>query len=283
MALYTAEQKALLNRLGNEMPPHEEGNEAAWISWRNKVWVAAMRALPCSHPLYDTMNHIFMKELSGFDPAKGSLSLFLSCRVKLRHLTAATNQAAERSRVSSLEALLGEEAEPLTLADTLASADMPIGQAAESEESSRMVLVLLSAMVLNFSQRKGHANNPRRQKYYQMWYTEKLKHLMESVFTPDQAQVLQSQEKQLLEAVQTAYLDFFTPDDCRTLAALSRTGTVVRSTGEFIPFNKDGWLPARVPIAYLQEIQHTKASNSTISEQRSAYLAELRRVLGREL
>lgn len=36
-------------------------------------------------------------------------------------------------------------------------------------------------------------------------------------------------------------------------------------------------------LANVQEIRRTKAGNSTISEQRSAYLAELRRVPGREL
>ena len=78
-------------------------------------------------------------------------------------------------------------------------------------------------------------------------------------------------EKRSLEAAPTAYPDFLPPVDCHRVP-YRRTCTLQQRR-----------LPVNVPIAYLQQIQHTKASNGTITEQHNPYPEELRLMPGRVL
>lgn len=288
----TQEVSARLDRLGAERPSPTPENAGAYRAWRDKVWIllAEQYTLPdqadtrADDTDYDAMVQLMMAEIGRFDPAKGTLSTFLGARIKRRRQTAETRARQVWNRVDHLDDFRDDATEAKG-EDRARRADQVAAPAHQAEdvyqlyESSALAQQVLAAMVLRFAARKGPANNPRRLRYYRMWYTEKIKCMAEQTASDPQLRALQDNEQTLFGAMLTAYLDYFTPRDCRTVQDLVGVPVALRATGEPLAWSKDHWLPARVPIGYLQQVEGDSAANSTITAQRTAYEEALRAVL----
>lgn len=182
-----------------------------------------------------------------------------------------TNSASKAPVVSISETATG----------TGASIDIPDNTPIDIHLTAALYLQQMTAMVLNFKQiYHGKSQNPERQKYFRMWFSERTKHL-----------TMQGYQEiaygDTLRALDYPYLDYFLVDDMADKtnhcwssfvnAEPKKTIDTGVSTKPIVTveWSKEGWLPAKIPRGYLGAVSGSVPSDSTVSEQRSSYLKEL--------
>lgn len=169
-----------------------------------------------------------------------------------------------------------EEEEEENFADLIPDPAVDVEEMMEQQEAAQTVIL---ALVLNFTALK----NSRRDnavRHYRMFYTEQLTGSARIVPLP------QRWGKDILEALHHPYFRYFmadVEDDQKiTLQTICRArpkkhGQVIldKSMDEYLPWDSELFLPAKVQIRYLQEKEQVSVSAATISSRKQEYRKSL--------
>lgn len=273
----TSSERAGLERAFDEtarkwksMP--REGNEAVVQSlWEKLIEYGFM--------LYDNGTERFLESFVKFfresyrpDQKASHYFKYISRRRKYE------TETDDRREVSiDAETEDGENAAQRTLdSQTHLTRPDPVSEGEEFDATA----ALLIASVLNMQERlHGKSDNPVKRKYYRMFFTDDM------VFTIQcgaLAERLKRHERDLFQAFETSFLDFFLSSICRSVEAVA--GTPVKLYSELVPGRDEKEpghpLPNDVYRKYLGEVEEYEVkSDGAVSNQRDAYRKFLRESL----
>lgn len=145
-----------------------------------------------------------------------------------------------------------------------------------NDKDEAQAKVALAAKIINFKKlRKNEGKIERRQ----ICFTEKLAYCIKRGYREEK-----NFEVDSARAVEKLYLDFFMSEPClpQEIGFFQRIENVPLKSWCDIPYLKDkrkkqlnwnakGWLPAKVPIGYFEELQKKKISNATVTKFRKSY------------
>ena len=148
-----------------------------------------------------------------------------------------------------------------------------IMEARESAEAAGDRFVQISAQIVLLLNRKiEDRENSSRKFFFPKWHTEKLKRVLGQDIVP-------KDERTVLTAIEENYLDFFLAKKSRTFPEIMDCPLCMENeifpdaeAGKRLKWNSANWLPAKVPIRYLELKGSKKCANSTITRSRKDYL-----------
>ena len=249
----------------------------------------------------------YEKDWKKFDAAQGSLYAFMLERLEKRARSIRNQESGVRRvkksaqeierearetgedpemvkekksvRPESLDAPLGDE-DGLTLSDVYE--DSRSEYAPHEAVVSRSSVASMLAVLFHFQEHlHGHANNPDKRNYYRMFYTDSMVDYIHGDVLPPESI---AREREMFEAMKLEFLDFFMRNKCRTAAQIA--DSPLKAWGELVPgrpMEKESTqpLPNDVYLTYLNSREGKGLkSESTITNQRTAYRAFLREILG---
>lgn len=253
----------------------QEGNEARIQKYYNDVLILA-------HKLYgheprksseekkefyneDTFTKALKETLRKYDPSCGKFSHYFSKIFSRRKID---DYRAERASAEaiSLETPLSPSGaeESLALGDTIPDAK------SEEQQETRMrmdgLFVELTSLALNFAHRTGKANNAQHRMWWKMFYTEDMTYVLKQ-YIPRYLH-----ERDIFEAMDLEYLDYYMEDKCRTGSKVMCTP--LKPYREVVP-NKEGRIPLPVPVdvslAYLKDCHKIDVGQAARSNQFKKY------------
>lgn len=280
-----------LDRLGREWGSIKAEDDGIRRKTQEDIFCTACEMYPQNT---DEISTVFMEDWSKFDPSKGSLSGFFAARIKWRKEDMQRWERSER-RAMETDPLTGEKKWMYRSAvvqgpetdmengvspwDT-AQASLRQGNDGNTEEDVFWVnekLLQIMIMVMELSSRlTGQANNADRQEYYRMFFTDNVTTCLHEWAFPA---LFRKRERDLFQAMEVRFLDYFMAEQCRTAAAiqqcgLKKYGQLVQ--GESMEEETTLPLPNNVFTTYLERILGKKAGVSAVSNQKKAYRAFIR-------
>ena len=309
-------QQRELNELGRKKPSALTENEAAFLAWRNNVWIflwenyaAAAEFTERTGTACEARMEAIQKlceHLDGFEPEKGDLSNYAlrSIADNQRHYY---SRQRETTQLGGLKNVPREARQPAPVSGETEETEgepqaarptvMPIHRGGEADEERTLDLPAdseidgallseaycqqMSAMILNFKQLyPGNKGNPSKQRYYRMWFSEKTKQLLEAGHIP-------VNQADTLKAVHFDYLNYFLVENLslranQTLSHLLHATPKKKIKVGFqaapvaVRWTGAGWLDARVPRGYIEQCDGKAPADSVISAQRKAYCLDLK-------
>ena len=279
-----------LDKLGEQwLTLPAEGNEAVRQKLNSEIFsVLYSTCGPDDYERTDAIGRFFEQDWhgDGFRRAREEreglpLSAYFNVRIKNRLSDVGREGKHRKDGVYvadlSLEGTISGT-EDLTLADT--QADPVAEEKLNGVEEQERFYELISIM-LNLPDRlRGRANNPTRQNYFRMFFTDGLTGFVQSTDTRPYLR----HERDMFRAMKLEFLDFYMAQRCRTLPAL-RTGAL-RPYGQLVEGRGEEEcrlpLPGDVYLSYLERNEGVKAGNAALSQQRKAYEAFFReQIFGR--
>jgi hypothetical protein len=134
------------------------------------------------------------------------------------------------------------------------------------------MIPLIAQIVLLLNRKMEDRENSSRKFFFPKWHTEKLKRVLEQDIVP-------KDERTVLTAIEENYLDFFLAKKSRTFPEIMDCPLCMENeifpdaeAGKRLKWNSANWLPAKVPIRYLELKGSKKCANSTITRSRKDYL-----------
>lgn len=255
-----------------------EGNEAQKQALAERLF-AGVAALVPKHWL-EALGSFWLKDWSKFDPGKGTFSGFVNARLKrcaedLKHedqnqqrQTKADPNPGENKtqwvdRTTSLNASAGTEGEG-EVGDLVSGPTQAPDRLTEG--------MLLVALALDLRKRLTEEGRGEQNRYFPLFFTDGVADLVQQ----DEISGLdEGEERKIFAAMRLPFLDFFTQQECRTIAAVRMTD--LKPYGELVegrPMDETALpLPGDVYIAYLNKVEDYKVSAAAISLQRKAYRA----------
>lgn len=223
----------------------------------------------------DEIAAVFLGDWKGFDPAKGSAYGFFSSRLSLRAKDTYEDKKKYQDRIVS-DTVQTDDGEDISLL-----ANLPAGARSDPEDALQLDATACELLIgiLDLPQRlRGRANNPTRHNYFRMFFTDGIAASFHQNTIPE---IYLRRERDLFTAMKEEFLDFFMRDRCRTVETICRSplkpyGDLVEGRGTEetkLP------LPGDVYVSYLDRMEHTKAGLSAVSQQRTAFEAEVRKWL----
>ena len=235
--------------------------------------------------VWETFGEFWMSDIDKYDPEKGNFQSYLLTRLKFREQDMRHKDQGERREVYeedgrkyrrwvqniSLDAPIDEEGSE-TLEDTLADTSGLNGQ--ELLEAEERIRELISLILVLPERLNGQARNQTRINYFRMFFTDS----MVDILHTEGEMIRISHERDLFDAMNLSFLDFFMEAPCRTAREIIRTN--LKLYGQMVkgrPMNTpEQPLPNDVYMQYMQEVEGTKLkSASAITNQRMAYRAFL--------
>lgn len=272
-----------LNQLGEQWySMSEQGNEAARLAVRlalcEKIFDKAFRLFP-KH--LDAMGLFFEKDWDKFDPGKGDLYGFLSCRLKMREKDM-DKQDFDGEQVKEKDADTGKErrgkkrhpslCDPIgedgsTLGDTIS------GDAGAADSGMMIDECVLEVLTLMFDLKDrlgGSAGNPVRINYFRLFFTDGA---VDAIQSGHSTAAFARRERDLFRVIKVSFLDFFMSRSCRDVAAIADTelklyGRMVEGRPMEPPKQP---FPNDVYTTYLRQAEHYTATASAVSQQRAHY------------
>lgn len=232
---------------------------------------------------------IFMKDWPKFDPEKGSLSGFFAARINLREkdtdrwnrskrrVVEADPITGEKKRVyrsAVVQDLETDEESGVLLQDTAQASRWREGSVNTTEDAFWASETLLQALIsiLNLSSLlTGRAKNNDRQEYFRMFFTDNVATGLHQGEVPD---LFRKRERDLFQAMEVQFLDYFMAEQCRTAAAIQHCRLKpygLLAQGRAMEETKLP-LPGDVFTSYLEQVWGKKVSVSAVSNQKKAYL-----------
>lgn len=290
---FNERQKDQLNQIGARMPANTPENRGAFRKWKEDVACFLFENyvhLPDSSDVIagnrdrELENRIkavedYCTAISAFDPTKGSFANYTLRSLKINKKEAFIDGTMKGKNAQedsiSVKDQDGEETET-----DISVPDDNSGKMIVEAYTSQM-----TAMILNYwSLFRGKKGSADRNIYFPMWYSEKTKYLQETGCTWENT-------ADVVRALDFNYLGFFLDNSfsdsalqtwrCFSDACLKGSISVPSAPEPItVAWNKDGWLPSKVPQHFLLQSGRTEklCADSTISEQRTNYLLELQRL-----
>lgn len=254
-----------------------EGNEARKQAMAERLFAGVMALVP--ERWLDALGSFWLKDWNKFDPGKGTFSGFVNMRLRRcaeeqghedrneQRQTriepgAGENKTQWVNRAASLNALTGDEWES-EVGELISDPAQNLDRLTEG--------MLLVALVLNLRKRLLEEQGEQG-RYFPLFFTGGVTDLVqhEEILGLDAGE-----EREIFAAMRLPFLDFFTRQECRSLAAIRKTA--MKPYGELVegrPMEEtDLPLPGDVYIAYLNVVEQYKVSPAAISRQRMAYRA----------
>ena len=266
-----------LNRLGEEWSA-AAGDGRKALEGEIFTLVLALFKKVClkntDFPYLEGIADVWEKDWPRFDASRGTLYGFFARRLHDRAVDLYRKERRNLSAVS-LDAPTGtdENERAVTMLDTQGQEDVyPV------LEQNRVTELL--SQILRFPERlHGHAANPERLNYYRMFFTDGVSDaLRKGALNPDQI----PHERELLEIMKKRFLDFYLARICRSAAEIQ--DCPLKAYGELVagrPMEEPKRpLPNDVYVTYLKTREGKTKTDSAISNQRKAYKAMLREILG---
>lgn len=308
--------QADLDALGRKKPADSPADSAAFLAWRNEVWIYLNEhytAFPGEKDIVDlrvearteAINE-FCESIDSFDPEQSSLSHYaLSSIAKNQRNIYETENAKsmggamsmipkkEKTKTSPGEKAKESQTTPLVLRIDNSTEDTPftVSEVAVRDDPNGHLLEeayhhLMVAMILNFWELFcGQKGAKDWLKHFPMWYSEKTKLLQQIGCNWDDT-------ANIMRALDYSYLSFFLDQSFSTKsqqtwdrfqeAELKGEINVPSSKKPIdVKWNSEGWLPLAVPSHYLcsSGIKKKPVPVSTISGQRKKYLQKLDELL----
>ncbi|MBR4544394.1 MAG: hypothetical protein IKO14_00215 [Oscillibacter sp.] len=249
----------------------------------------------------------YEKDWEKFDADQGSLYAFMLNRLEKRALSIRNQESGVRRVKKSAQEIEREARETRTAREKVdkqkyvrpESFDTPMGdedgltlsdvyEDSRSEYMpheavvSRSSVASMLAVLFHFQEHlHGHANNPDKRNYYRMFYTDSMVDYIHGNTLPPESI---AREREMFEAMKLEFLDFFMRNKCRTAAQIA--DSPLKAWGELVPgrpMEKEPAqpLPNDVYLTYLNDREgKSLKSESAIANQRTAYKAFLREILG---
>lgn len=253
-----------LNRLGGQW--HDlpgEGNEAARLALREKIFVLAYQLFPGQR---DAMGLFFEKDWDRFDPGRGELYGFMSCRLKMRMIDLGRRDTCGGD---SLDAPVGGEG--AALGDTIPG-DAGVDDSALMIDER--VLELMTLMLDLKDRLGGRAGNPVRINYFRLFFTDGVVDAIHSQGT----RAFARRERDLFRAVKVTFLNYIMGGPCGSVEDILAAG--LKPYGQMVegrPMEPPGQpLPNDVYTTYLARVEHYAATAPAVSRQRTAYRTFMR-------
>jgi hypothetical protein len=284
--VFSEEEQNTLNAIGNRKPTPGEGQAAALKDWTCELWAALGSILVES--VYPKLNYTeedalsdaldaFIKGCEAYSPEKGDLASY-AARALFRN--AKTTEGQELSTQSRMVSTVftdedGEETEMEFTDGEDASRHLTVS--AEEKQANQRLLELAAQVQYLQTNGSRERKNSTRALFFPLWFTEKA-----SCAIMKYDLILDS-DRDVFDAMDTAYLDFFVSFPCRSSAALA--DTPLRSMQEICPgepekqlrWSVKNWLPAKVPIQYLLPIK--RYGNDVITNSRKDYVQTIAKIL----
>lgn len=223
----------------------------------------------------DEITTVFLNDWIKYDPVKGPAYGFFSSRIGFKKKDTYRDEKIHRDRTVAGE-VQTDDGEDANLLENL-----PAGPDANPEDALKLDATAceLLTLMLELPQRlQGRANNPTRHKYFRMFFTDGIATYLHQ--TPS-AEVFQKRQRDLFAAMKLDFLDFFMRESCRTIPAVCCCP--LKPYGELVKGRDMAEtrlpLPGDVYVSYLDRVEHTKAGPSAVSQQRTAYEAEVKKWL----
>lgn len=251
--------------------PEDQGRK---LDLENEIFMLVYDLFPGEENA-EAVSEVFIQNWKHFDPAKGSAYGFFAGRIRWRKNDRyeARRKDEENTVPDTVPAGGGE--------DISRTANLPAGPGSDPEELVKLdgALCELLSLILDLRTRlQGRANNPARRNYFRMFFTDNVAAGLHDAPAPD---IFARRERDLFAALKLEFLDFFMAESCRTVSELCASplkpyGALVE--GRDMVETKLP-LPGDVYVSYLDRVEHTKAGLSAVSQQRTAYEAEVRKWL----
>ncbi len=132
-----------------------------------------------------------------------------------------------------------------------------------------IMLQLMTCIMLFHRYVGGKANNPKRELYFRMFFTDDAANVIQ---TQSRVCVFIDHERDLINAMQLGFLDYFMKERCRTVKEIARSPR--KCLGELI--SGEEMIEAKHPLPNIVYLNYFKTETeagtlSTISEMRSNY------------
>lgn len=257
-----------------------EGNEAQKQALAERLFSGVVAALAKSRYL-DALGSFWLKEWKNFDPRKGTFSGFVNVRLK-RCAEELGHEDRNEQRRTQTDPGTGEK--KTQWVDRTTSLNAPAGTEGESEVGDLISDpaqtpdrladgMLLVALALDLQKRLVEEGRGEQSRYFPLFFTDGVADLVQQ---EEISGLDKGKEREIFAAMRLPFLDFFTRQECRTIAAIRMTD--LKPYGELVegrPLDEETRLPLPndVYIAYLDRVEDYKVSSASISHQRKAYRA----------
>lgn len=134
-------------------------------------------------------------------------------------------------------------------------------------------MIQIAAIALTIPDRlRGKANNPTRIRYFRSIFADGISTLIKN---ENLGELLMNCERDVFQAMQLSFLDFYMKGICRSVAAIENTP--LRDYGELVEGEKMEScclpLPGNVYMAYWENVEHQKVTAANVSQMKRAYRA----------
>lgn len=253
----------------------EAGNEARRQAMAEQLFAGVIALVPASW--LDSLGSFWLKEWKHFDPAKGTFSGFVNHRLK-RCAQDQVHEDLDQRRLTRPNPGQGENktqwvARAVSLNTPVTDdSDSELGDSLADPSADRQQLVdgmLLIALALALQTRLP-AEQGEHRRYFPLFFTGGVAELVQWAELPGLGA---QEERTLFAAMRLPFLDFFTRQVCRSIAAIR--ATPLKPYGELVdgrPMEETALpLPGDVYIAYLKTAEGYPVSPAAVSRQRKAY------------
>ena len=250
-------------------------NEAVREALRNELFALGFE-------LYDDRSDAFVTTFVNFfqtkyDPQRGDASHYFSRAMSRRKHDDKNKKPRETGLETNAEEDKTMENAGLVRAEVEAWEN---GGSVEAGVDADDTLVSLLSLILTLPERlKGKANNPKKVTYYRMFFTDGVVAAVHDMPKRSELGRYTRHERDLFQAFQIRFLDFFMREHCRNIADIA--DCEVKCYGELVPgapMEHPGHpLPNDVYRKYLNSYEgYDIASDASVSNQRTEYKRFLR-------
>ena len=274
------DRKDRLNALGERWAAiREQGELNEKENVKAEIYELAFQLFP---QYIDAMGIFFETEWPKFDPQKGSLYGLFANRLKKRKLTNDWKEQGIRFKVwkdAETGKNITEKIMPVSLqqkADAEGEAELEDFQVSQTEtpedhaQTDAVAYELLMTILALPELLHGRANNPQRLMYFRMFFTDSVTDIIRTQQTP---MYFVEHERDLFQAIQVPFLDFFAAQTCRTVEEIQNSWN--KLYGEIVsgrPMEElEHPLPGDIYCAYLEQNEEIKIGLFALSNQRAAY------------
>lgn len=262
----------------------EQGNEAARLALREKIFVLAYKLFPRQS---DAMGSFFHEDWSKFDPGKGDLYGFMSFRLKMR-MEDLDKQDHDGMWIKENDPVTGRTRRVKKRHDPLStptgeddSTPLPIPGDPDVDDSKLLIderVLELMTLMLNLKDRLGsRAGNPTKINYYRLFFTDGVVDAIHDQGT----EAFARRERDLFRVIKEAFLNFFMCSPCSSVEEIFETGQKLH--GQMVegkPMEPPGHpLPGDVYTTYLEQVEEYPVGESAVSQQRTAYITFMKKQL----
>ena len=208
----------------------------------------------------------FEDALEHYDPSKGMFSHYFNTILSRRKYNRCKDIMGNEGKLSYLEQQIGDG--EITLADSI-----PDNRDTQAGFEIREKMQELMAMIINFADRhSSRENNESGRRWYRIFYTEDMTYALKEF----QMELHFDHEREVLNAMNCKYLDYYMAEACRSLDEI--TVTELKQYQELVENGEEKDtplpIPADVSICFLKRCERVSASRTGRSNYHSKYKKE---------